>query len=262
MSSTPAVVLFGLGLIGGSIGMALRRAGWRVGYVDPAVDLTAAVAAGAAEGAGDAAAADLIVLAVPVDAAVSLIRSGLPPGALVTSACSLMVPVAEAAKGVSIRFVAGHPMAGSERSGLAAADGDLFRGRNWFLGAPAVDPLLDRFVADLGAIAVTAEPEDHDRAVALTSHLPQVLSTALASVVSREIESAGAFAGEGLKTFLRLAGSPHRVWSATLESGGAEIAKWSEKVFETARRIERGEGAEDFARANELWRKLSERDER
>ena len=257
MSAPPRAVLFGLGLIGGSIGIALRRAGWGVGYVDPAIDLSAAVAKGAADVVGDPAAADLIVLAVPVDAAAAILRSGLPEGILVTSASSLMVPLIEAAKGVPVRFVAGHPMAGSERSGLPAAQGDLFRGRSWFVGAQSVDPLLGRFVSDLEAVAVTVEPDAHDRAVALTSHLPQVLSTALASVVGREFDSVGPYAGEGMKTFLRLAGSPSEVWSATLDRGGDEIAKWGEEVFEVARRIARGEGEEDFARANEVWRKLS-----
>ena len=257
MSAAPRAVLFGLGLIGGSIGIGLRRAGWRVGFIDPRVELTNAVAARAADEAGDPAAADLVVLAVPVDAAISILRSNLPPGILATSASSLMAPLAEAAEGTKARFIPGHPMAGSERSGLAAADGDLFRGRAWFFGAPSIDPLLERLVSDLGATAVPVDPAAHDRAVALTSHLPQVLSIALASVVAREIGSVGAFTGEGLKTFLRLAGSSHEVWSSTLESGGGEIARWGEEVFEVARRIARGEGAEDFERANELWRKLS-----
>ena len=109
-------MIAGLGLIGGSIGIALRRAGWRVSFDDPNVALDEARAAGAADD-DDRQGADVVILAMPVDAAVSALSSQL--SALRTSVCSVMLPLRAAADANGISFVAGHPLAGSERRGLA-----------------------------------------------------------------------------------------------------------------------------------------------
>src|SRR5688500_8902930 len=122
-------LILGLGLIGGSAGMALRRRGWRVAYLDPYVSLDDAVRAGAAdERVEQIVDADVIVLATPVDAAIAFLRT-LDANTVVTSTCSVMRALRDVARGT---FVAGHPMAGSHESGLAAARTDLFEGKPWF----------------------------------------------------------------------------------------------------------------------------------
>src|ERR1700741_28754 len=171
---TRTVLIVGLGLIGGSAGMALRRRGWRVTYLDPHVSLEDATRANAAdERVQRIGEADVVLLATPVDAAVALLQT-LETNAVVTSTCSVMRALREAARG---SFVAGHPMAGSQESGLTAARVDLFEGKPWFVDAE--NARVDALVRDCGAVPERVDASEHDAAVALTSHLPQILSTAL-----------------------------------------------------------------------------------
>src|SRR5258708_29014858 len=130
-------LIVGLGLIGGSAGMALRSRGWRVAYVDPHVDERDARAAAAADEqretvAGDA---DVVVLATPVHVAVALLGGELAawPG-VVTSVCSVLAPLRAAAGAVD--FVAGHPLAGSERRGREAGPVGPFSSRKGVLCRP------------------------------------------------------------------------------------------------------------------------------
>ncbi len=249
MPTARRALIAGLGLIGGSIGIALRRAGWRVGFDDPNVALEDARAAGAAdddvrEGA------DVVILATPVDAAVSALST--QHSALVTSVCSVMTPVRAAADEHHVSFVAGHPLAGSEKSGLAAARGDLFVGKPWFIDRD--EQLVADIIDACGARAERVTAEEHDRAVALTSHLPQLLSTALASVIGeRDLER---FAGSGLKTFLRLAESDAKVWMPVLTANRDNIAPHVDELARAVRAILDGdEGA--FDRARQLVRRLA-----
>jgi prephenate dehydrogenase len=244
------VLIVGLGLIGGSAGMALRRRRWRVRYLDPHVSLEDATRAGAAdervEGMGDA---EVIVLATPVDAAVALLQT-LETNAVVTSTCSVMRAVRAAARGA---FVAGHPMAGSQESGLAAARADLFEGKPWFVDAE--DVRVDALVRDCGAVLERVDAEEHDAAVALTSHLPQVLSTALAAYL-HERDDLLRFAGSGLRTFLRLAGSDADVWAPVLAANGDQLAPHAEAIAALVRQIIEGDPCDAFEKARAVWRAL------
>jgi prephenate dehydrogenase len=242
------LLIVGLGLIGGSAGIALRRRGWRVRYIDPHVELDEARRREAADERAEAIDGDFILIATSVDVALDVLRD-LEAG-LVTSVCSVMQPLREAAR---TAFVAGHPMAGSEQSGLAAADGALFEGKRWFLDGH--DERVEQLVRDCGAMAEFVDAAEHDRAVALTSHLPQVLSTALAAYVG-EHEELLAYAGSGLKTFLRLAGSDASVWKSILDANRANIAPHAEGLARLVREIVEGDPAEAFERARRLWRKL------
>jgi prephenate dehydrogenase len=247
---TQSVLIAGLGLIGGSVGMALRRRGWRVGYVDPHVALDDARRAGAADERLEAITdADVVLLATPVDAAIALLRT-LEANAVVTSTCSVMRPLREAARGV---FVAGHPMAGSQESGLAAARADLFEGKPWFVDGD--DARVEALVRDCGAVPERVDAGEHDAAVALTSHLPQVLSTALAAYLDARPDVLR-FAGAGLRTFLRLAGSDGSVWSSVLEANRDQLAPHAAAVAELARSIVNGNAPDAFERAQNFWRKL------
>jgi prephenate dehydrogenase len=211
--------------------------------------LAQARASGAADEAG-AAAADLVILATPVDVAVELLRTQDAGRRTVTSTCGLMQPLRDVAG--KIDFIAGHPLAGSEQRGLAAASGDLFRNKQWFVDRDHV--VVARMIADCGAQLSIVDPGDHDAAVALTSELPQILSTALAAYLD-ERGFDERFAGAGLRTFLRLAGSDASVWKPIIEANGHNIAPHMERVTEIVRAIVAGDTSA-FGRAQRVWARL------
>lgn len=243
------ILIAGLGLIGGSAGMVLRRRGWSVRFLDPNVSLEAARAAGAAdervETIGDA--EELVLLATPVDVAAEQLRACR---SFVTSACSVMRPLRAVR---SEAFVAGHPMAGSHLHGLQAASATLFEGTAWFVDGD--DERVDAMIRDCGAVRErVSSAEEHDAGVALTSHLPQVLSTALAAYLYERPEALR-FAGSGLRTFLRLASSSAEVWQPLIEANRDHIEPHAEAVAEVVRRIVAGDSAELFRNAQQLWTK-------
>jgi len=248
MASAPRALIAGLGLIGGSIGMALRARGWRVAFLDPNVALNEAQRAAAADEKVESfSEADLIVLATPVDVAEKILGTRHP--ALITSTCSVMSPL-RALGGEN--FVAGHPLAGSQERGLSAARADLFRGAVWFVDRN--DPLVARMILDCGAQQELVDAGEHDAAVALTSHLPQILSTALAAYLEEHgIEDR--FAGGGLRTFLRLAGSDASVWMPVLEANRANIAPHADAIAQIVKKILAGD-ATAFGKAQRLWARL------
>jgi prephenate dehydrogenase len=249
MAPSRRALIAGLGLIGGSIGMALRRAGWHVAYLDPHVDDPRDAADERAASFVDA---DVTILATPVDVAVGIAgeRCGgpQPAASIVTSVCSVMRPL-RAAAGDGARFVAGHPLAGKEQRGLDAADGALFEGKRWFVDRE--EPLVDEVIAACGAQRELVDAAEHDAAVALTSHLPQLLSTALGS-----LDVDPRFAGSGLRTFLRLAGSDAAVWMPILEANRDNVRKELDALTAVIDRILGGD-AEAFARAQRLLARLS-----
>ena len=244
------ILIAGLGLIGGSAGMALRRRGWRVRYLDPFVSLDDAVAAGAADERvetfdGDS---DLILLAAPVDVAVEQLRT---IDTFATSACSVMHPLRAVGK---TSFVAGHPLAGSHEHGLKAAEPRLFEGRPWFVDGD--DERVDAMIADCGGTRERVESaEEHDAALALTSHLPQVMSTALAAYLAEQGEDVLRYGGAGLRTFLRLAASSAEVWEPVIEANRDHLERHADGVAELMRRIVAGDSAELFRNAQQLWKK-------
>lgn len=237
--------IVGLGLIGGSIGLALRRAGWRVSYVDPNVTDADAIASGAVDERDDAE-PDITLLATPVDAALDALQQS---DRLTTSVCSVMQPLRDAAG--TKPFIAGHPMAGSAKRGLAAANVNLFRNKRWFIDRE--DPIVARVIADCGARLVLVDAAEHDAAVALTSHIPQILSTALAAYL--EERDVAAFAGAGLATFLRLAESDATVWTATIEANRKNIAPHLDGIIEVIRKILDGD-EEAFAKAQKFLQRM------
>lgn len=250
--STPSAVILGLGLIGGSAGIVLRRRGWRVHYIDPHVADAGEAADARVDEVGDE---DVVLLATPVDVALRLLPS-LATRGVITSTCSVMAPLRRIA-GAS--FVAGHPMAGSQERGLAAARGDLFEGKSWFVDDD--DERVDRLIRDCGAVRVRVEAEEHDAAVALTSHLPQVLSTALAAHLAAHLddrEDLLRFAGSGLETFLRLAGSDASVWASVLENNRENLRPHADAIAHLVRDLIEGDTAA-FDRARATWQALQAR---
>ena len=143
-------------------------------------------------------------------------------------------------------------MAGSHERGLAAASADLFRDKKWFVDRE--EPFVAGLIADCGAKMERVEPHEHDAAVALTSHLPQVLSTALAAYIGeREVID---FAGSGLQTFLRLAASDASVWAPIIKANRENIETHLDAVLRVAREILDGD-SDRFAQAQELLRRLT-----
>ena len=247
------VAIFGVGLIGGSFALALRKAGFRgeIAGVSSPRTVASAVKLGVIDRGipSDEAAqtCDLIYLSQPILTILSTLEkigSKVRPGTLVTDAGSTKRLIVEKASR-NVRegaFLGGHPMAGKERSGVDEADADLFQGRPYVL-TPCDSEGLQRpestefyeWIVKIGARPVILEAAEHDRLVAFTSHAPQLLSTALASVLA-DVNGAGSVAGPGVLGLTRLAMSPFSVWRDILltnkqpidEAMAALIAKLSE----------------------------------
>jgi len=233
------VAIVGVGLIGASFGLALRKAG----FAGPLIGVSSAGALAAGLEAGaisetasleDAAQqADLIYLAQPVDRIIETLAKIGPiaqPDALITDAGSTKVAiVAAAAQHVKqAQFVGGHPMAGKESRGAFNADGNLFRGRPYVL-EPASGAKAEQFrdwITCLGAEIVEMTPERHDATVALTSHLPQLLSTTLAALLADDANRGltDVF-GSGLLDMTRLALSPADLWASILQTNARNVEK-------------------------------------
>ncbi len=221
------VAVLGLGLIGGSVGLAAReRAGALVTGWDPdpgvrdaalergAVD---AVAETLDEALGDAEAA---FAAAPVDVLGDLVAATLRaagPECVVSDVGSVKAPVVAAAAG-DPRFVGGHPVAGAEAAGVAHSRGDLFDGAVWYLtpGARTDGVLyerLHRLVAVLGARPEAIEPDVHDRRMSVVSHLPHVVANLLVDLAARELEGGAPGIGGSFRDATRVAGANPRLWS-------------------------------------------------
>jgi len=234
---TQRLVIAGLGLIGGSIAMAARRA--RPDLPIAAWDEEHVLRDGVSQGAidetcrpDDLRGGDLFVLAAPPHASLFLLDGlgGLPADVLVTDAVSVKRVVVEAAVAKGLSFVGGHPMAGSEQRGLAHARADLFDGRRWFLvdagAGDGANDAVEQFVAALGARPEWIDALEHDRLMAALSHLPQVTATALMTVAARLAgESNLDLAGTGLRDTTRLAASDPELWSEIAAANGPELSK-------------------------------------
>jgi len=275
------VAIVGVGLIGGSFGLALKSAGFRgriLGVSSPATVEKALRRGAIDEGASleeAAPRADLVYLAGPIRAIVDTLAKleGLVrPGALVTDAGSTKRRICEAGRALRAGlFLGGHPMAGKEKRGVEEAEAELFRGRPYLLTpARAGDletPAAGEFLAWLGRIGAEPRvmtPEEHDRIVALGSHLPQMISTALAATLAARGE-AGAVAqaaGPGLLDMTRLALSGWDIWRDILETNRDEIVRaigfFEQRLRALATELDQGLPEDDFRRGAEFASRLRE----
>jgi prephenate dehydrogenase len=229
------VAIIGLGQIGGSIGLGLRGRGWRrMGFDRDTATLADALAAGAIDEAAEdiraaCANAELAVVAVPVDglaAAIENAAAALPTGAALLDTGSARSPLSQALSatvGRGIAAVGGHPLAGTEGRGFAAARRELFRDAPFLLMpvGNAVPAIVAAFVEDLGAIAVVTDAATHDEALARTSHLPYLLSCELRALGS-EAEKAR-LSGPGFRDMTRLARSDPAMAGAYCRANVIEI---------------------------------------
>ena len=225
------VGLVGTGLIGGSIGLALTRAGVEVRAFDADADqATRAVAMGAAaDAAGSIEAvvrdADVVIIATPVGLVAELVIEALDAGAaVVTDVGSVKGPilreVEQARPDLAPRFVGGHPMAGSEQDGLEGAAVDLFAGATWVLTPTGstdagAHTAVRSLVAELGAEIVEVTPQHHDALVAVVSHVPQLAATTLMDVAATSGEEHAILlrlAAGGFRDMTRIAAGHPGIW--------------------------------------------------
>lgn len=226
------VAIVGVGLIGASFGLALRKAGFTgaiVGVSSPR-SIEAAIRRGAIDTGATledaAASSDLIFLSQPIFGIIETLKRLNPlvtPGALVTDAGSTKTAISEAAAQHLTRcaFLGGHPMAGKEQRGAEAADADLFRNRTWVLTSD--HPEFRGWLEKIGARVKLLDAATHDRLVAWSSHLPQLASTALAAALHDCQPAAETVAGPGLTDMTRLAMSSYDLWHDILETNQGEV---------------------------------------
>ncbi|MCP4501693.1 MAG: prephenate dehydrogenase/arogenate dehydrogenase family protein [Deltaproteobacteria bacterium] len=226
------LVIVGLGLVGGSLARATRAAfpQAKISGIDRSVILEVAKDEGFIDDGAETenassflGEADLVVICLPVLSIAKFLeehQEALKEGAVITDVGSTKAGIVQRARELGLdRFVGGHPMAGRPQGGLANADADLVTGATWFL-CPTVETDLTavafarQWVSQVGALPVEIDAQEHDRQVALTSHLPHMLANALAEVVL-EGGSLDA-AGGSLKEILRVAGASFDVWGDTL----------------------------------------------
>ena len=224
--------VLGTGLIGASLGMALRQAGWAVAGWDPdrsalqgaagrgAIDHPCATGDDAVDGA------ELVVLAGPLRATLETL-GGLRTDALVTDVAGVKVPVVKA-KPANLRLVAGHPMAGREQAGPSAATPALFRGAAWIIcpdRAMADDvEILEGVIESVGAIPHTMSAAEHDRVVATISHLPQVIAVSLVNLASSDPGAMQLVAGS-FRDLTRVAASEPRWWPELLAANEGNVSE-------------------------------------
>ena len=234
---TRTLGIAGVGLIGGSIALRARAGGWStIGFDDDVAALDAARAAGALDAVAGSCAelatrANVVAIALPIGATIGALRDvpELARPDLVFDVASVKAPIASAGAHLA-NFVASHPLAGREIGGFGAAEAALFEGRSWVVdpaAGPAPRATLEALIASFGAVAVGVAPADHDRLVALTSHLPQALAVALGARLSAAGAADGrAFdlCGPGMASMLRLARSPVDLWSAIFAANAAPLA--------------------------------------
>ncbi|MFL5539496.1 MAG: prephenate dehydrogenase [Longimicrobiaceae bacterium] len=240
MSGLDTVAVAGLGLIGGSVARDLAAAGVRVlgwDLDEPSVDaalregvVSAALGPGF-EGLEDA---DVLVVAVPVGAAAAVLEAALPRLArarLVTDTGSTKASIVAAAErlGLGERFVGAHPLAGDHRAGWEASRTGLFAGATIYLcptqrSSAAAVSLARELWSGIGGVPLEIGADGHDRLLAWTSHLPQVVSTALANALASQ-GIARAALGPGGRDVTRLAASPAGVWLDILRDNHANVAE-------------------------------------
>lgn len=222
MSTARRAAVVGVGVIGGSIALALRRDGWWVHGCDPAPGRIAdALARGVLDAGGDELPRDVEVtfVAVPVGEIPGEVRRALSEtDGLVTDAGSVKGPLAELL--ADPRMIGGHPMAGSEREGLDGARADLFEGATWVLTPvagtdDAALAAVRSVVAAFGAEVVALPPEDHDRMVALVSHVPHLTAATLMRLADERSDEHRALlrlAAGGFRDMTRIAAGHPGIW--------------------------------------------------
>ena len=250
------VAIFGAGLIGTSLGMALRRNGAAVRGWDPNRETAErAVRRGAFDQVCDdqrqaALSAETVVLAGPLRATVETLGE-LRTDGLVTDVAGVKTPVVEA-RPPGMRLVAGHPMAGRERSGPEAATPALFRGSAWILCTDGAEPedlqAARRLAESVGAVPVTMTAAEHDRVAAGISHLPQMLAAALVNQAARNPGAMRLVSGS-FRDLTRVADSESEWWPEVLAANARYVEEAIDGLTAALRAMRREASADPEALA-------------
>ena len=249
--------IIGAGLIGTSIALKLRELGWSVEIedVDPSARRLAEDLIGNFDNSAEVD-PELVVVATPTEAAIGALKMDFEryPQAIfidVGSTKNNLQLQVENISGLKERFIGTHPIAGREISGAEGARSDLFQSRAWIVTPSSANQSEDlervkTLIAELGATPYEMSPERHDQLFARISHLPQILSTALAKSIeglADQIE----IAGQGLRDQLRLAGSNGHLWSGILTSNKAEVVPALDELIRILKQVR-----EDISEENEV----------
>ena len=280
------VVIIGTGLIGASVGLALRHAGFRgqitgvdrnASELSDALHLRAVdeIQAGGPDQTLALQAADVIILAVPVLAILDWMEKLAPilrPHQLITDVGSTKLAIADKARQLfntplTARFLPGHPMAGKESGGAALADGALFNGAIWLFTPLAAETPLEQnwreWVAKFGCRTMDLDAARHDQIVAWVSHLPQMVSTAMCAMFADEFahvpELAAEFeaiGGRALREMTRLGSSPYSMWRdvamTNTEPLAATLLALEQRLTHLRENLKTSELREEFRLANEF----------
>lgn len=281
------VAILGTGLLGTSVGLALRAAGftgsiagWNrsPGQAETALAMRA-IDAIAADPIAAAKAAQVVLISVPIFATLDLMQQLAPvlgPDHLVTDVGSTKAQITEAARRLfnapdRAGFLPGHPMAGKERGGADLADANLFRGAVWLFTddpawqrSPASQPLANNWrewVVAMGSRTIDLDAQRHDEMVAWVSHLPQFTATALSGVLEDEVGDAPELkdvGGRALREMTRLGASPFSMWRdialTNTEAIDAALQALEQRIAHIRENLRTPELREEFERANRFRR--------
>src|SRR5688500_1898516 len=239
MTARNRAAIVGTGLIGGSIGMALRGLGWHVSGrdADPA-RAARALELGALDRVGSDAEAEITFVATPVSSVADEARQATNDGGIVTDVGSVKGPIVRAVD--HPRFVGGHPMAGSEQEGVDGADAALFAGATWVL-TPTVATEANAYarvrsvVTALGADVVALAPERHDALVAMVSHVPHLTAATLMRLAADEAEESRPLlrlAAGGFRDMTRVAAGSPGIWLDVCAENRAAIVATLDALVE------------------------------
>lgn len=282
MTKEPGIAIIGLGLMGASLAMALRKRGYAgrlAAYARKAETRQEALARGIVDAAHDdpdaaAGEATLVVLCAPIRASVELaadIAPALRPGTVVTDVGSTKGWLCRQMAGILPPgvFVGSHPIAGSEKQGLQAASADLYEGALTVVAAApaaadAAAARVDALWTAAGSRTCRMAPEDHDRVLARTSHLPHVAAAALAKAIGRDgAAQVGAFCGTGFYDSTRVASGSIEMWNDILATNAPAVAEELrafkmevEQVYDDLQAGRFGEVARFLERAREAREEL------
>jgi len=231
-SGTVRVV--GAGLLGASIGHALSALGVDVALADTSpAQLRLAVDYGAGRAAGDDDRPRLVVVAVPPDVTADVVARELAafPDAVVTDVASVKFEPLRALRERDVdltHYIGSHPLAGRERGGAISARADLFIGRPWVVcrdaeTSPADLAIVEGLALDLGAQPIEMDPAEHDRSVALVSHVPQLVASLLAGRFTAAPEGSLRLAGQGVRDTTRIAASAPELWVQILGANAEPV---------------------------------------
>jgi prephenate dehydrogenase len=275
------ITIVGTGLIGGSFALAVKKNGFRGKIVGcdrkdvldkakrrRAIDIAIP---DPIEACADS---DFVLLATPVGGIIELIGElapRLPPSTLISDVGSTKLEILRASSRAfgpraSRSFLGGHPMAGKENSGIEFADAELFRGAVWFLTpSPGQTPRSSRvagfsaLLKKIGAEIIALEPAEHDRLCAWISHVPQMISTALAAALVQEYgqgSSLLAAGGRALREMTRIASSPYSMWRDIALTNTKQISdallKLEQELAHIRENLDTRELEQEFLRAHKL----------